>query len=161
MKFANFGQNSELSQAKSRTACYFRYSRSNNGGNARSRGCEYAGYLELGNFQEAPQYVRIELRAAAGIETANRFHVVESLSVAAVGNHSVKGVDDRYDARTQRDLLSLQTTWVSGALEGFVMMESEQAGLFQSGKQPQDRPAVLRMFVHDGTLFVGEPARLL
>src|SRR4051794_32118728 len=86
--------------------------------------------------------------------------MIEPLPIAAIGNHGVECVDDRDDARAQWNFFGLEAAGISTPVEGFMMMQSEEAGFFQSREQAQNRPAIFRMLIHDGALFVSELARL-
>jgi hypothetical protein len=58
--------------------------RLDNSGNACTCSGEDSGHFDFGDFKEAAQNIGIELRAAACIETADRFFVIEPFAVAAI-----------------------------------------------------------------------------
>src|SRR5690349_13533131 len=77
--------------------------------------------------------IRIKLAAAASLNFgASSLHCLPR-PVYAVGGDSVECVSNGKDPRPQRYFLALQTTWVSRAIEAFLM------GVDNLGGFPQDR----------------------
>src|SRR6266511_4529951 len=104
--------------------------------------------------------LRIELDPLVLGELRHRMVVTRSLAIDAVACHRFVGVSDDDDTRPERDLVTLQTFGVPGAVVVLVVMPYERDQRPQSGRWLEDRRPVDRMELHHLRLFRLETARL-
>src|SRR5712691_8315201 len=130
-------------------------------GDAGSGGREHARLFLRRDADETIDDGRIELSALGEDEPTNRLLEGQPLTVRPVGGHRVERVDHRHDAGADRDLRAGEARGVARAVDVLVMMEHEQARPLELREQPDNRPAVLRVLLHQRPLLVGEPGGTL
>ncbi len=101
------------------------------------------------------------MRAGIGEEARGRLFGADAGAVAAIGDHGVECIHHGDDARTHRYLVSTEPPRVAAAIHLLVVMQREEAGQVQVGKQPQDGPAILGMEVHHRALLRRQRSRLV
>ena len=102
----------------------------------------------FGNFHEGLNHHRIKLRSAILNQSLYGVIMGKPTAIATIGNHRVVGIDDRYNTRSDRYLFALQPRGIALSIKTLVVVEGIEASLLKARKQAQDRPAILRMFVH-------------
>jgi hypothetical protein len=84
--------------------------------------------------------LRIKLRPAASLQAPQGFLNWQSLTIATVGDHGVKGVHHANDTRPQRNLLPFQSGGIALAVNPFVMMQNKEADA--------SKPGIIRKALH-------------
>src|SRR6266403_4437706 len=86
-------------------------------------GREYSGHFGLRKGKKALHHNGIELRATGEDKPANRLFKRQSFSVGPRGNHGVKRVDHRDDARNDGDFRFLQSGRIPLPVERLMVMQ--------------------------------------
>src|SRR5690242_14447871 len=89
---------------------------------------------------ESLDNLRIELGAGGLAEAADSLFMAHTSAVAAMGNHGIVGVNDANNARHQRYVRAFEVSGIAVAIHAFVVVQSVEAGLFQTGYEAQDGP---------------------
>jgi hypothetical protein len=104
----------------------------------------------LGEGEEGADDKGIELRAAGFVEAADSFLVRQTFTIWARRNHGVKRIDYTDNAGDDGNFCALQAGRIALTIERFVVVENIERCAFETGKHPQDSPAILRMLFHEG-----------
>ncbi len=83
--------------------------------------------------------LRVELRAAAPTDFLTRVRHGERLPVGTVADHGIERVRDRQYPRTHRNSFTLQTAWIVGCIEEFLVRQHDFCGVAKERGARQNR----------------------
>src|SRR5260370_11217591 len=126
------------------------------------RESEILGEIEtmlFGNGKENFNHLGIELGARTPLNLRASVLHREGLAIWPVANHGIQGISNRKDARAKRNLVSLQTAGITGAIEKLLMGEDDLRGIAEERDADQHFVADLTVRTHDLFFLIIQGAR--
>src|SRR5258708_13880883 len=126
------------------------------------RGTEILAEIEpmlFGNGKENFNHLGIELGARTPLNLLASVRHREGLAIGPVANHSIQGISNRKNARSKRNLVSLQTAGIAGAIEKLLMGEDDLRGIAEERDADQHFVADLTVRTHDLFFLIIQGAR--
>ncbi len=104
---------------------------------------------------------RIELLSCFSLKPLQRLRSTEGDPIGPLGGHRAIGVSDRDETSEQRNIIALNSIWISAAAEAFVMVANRESDLFVSFYSLEYRSPDLRMGLYRHPLVSNKRASFL
>ena len=109
---------------------------------------------------ESVENFRGKLSAAATIHLLEGFIPGAGAAIRPVRRQCIETVADSNDPRTKWNLRAFEVAGVAAAIQAFVMVQKDEAHVFEFGNLLQGHPTELRMFFDQVELFIRQLSSL-